>query len=77
MGKDKSTEVKSSVCTQWEYRIEEVHEFVFRDGNMELTPTEQLNNLGKQGWELIGFSNSKMYFKRILGLKYDVNFFPK
>ena len=77
MDKSKSIETKSSVRTQWEYRIEEVHEFVFRDGNTELTPTEQLNDLGKQGWELIGFNNSKMYFKRILGLKYDANFFSK
>ncbi|MED1724728.1 DUF4177 domain-containing protein [Brevibacillus parabrevis] len=34
---------------QWEYKIEEIDDGFFT------TAQNKLNNLGKQGWELVGF----------------------
>ena len=65
-----STEINEIVYQQWEYKI------VYELGNSKLSPDQHLNNLGKDGWELVAVErasenhNANYIFKRPAGKAY-------
>ena len=51
--------------TQWEYKIRKAEHFLyFHPADYDYGPTDELVELGAEGWELVGFHGDDAYFKR-------------
>lgn len=49
---------------QFEYRVENIQIQMKNGVDLNISITEKLNSLGKEGWELSGVNGTIFYFKK-------------